>query len=65
MAPRNECIDCKCFASLILDYEFPENKELGWPAYVSCRVLVEDLKRGSIIAASRQEAIEKFRRGEF
>lgn len=21
--PKNECIDCKCFASLILDYEIP------------------------------------------
>jgi len=49
------CIDCKCFASLILDYEFFD--------YVSCRVLVEDLLRGYIVASNRAEAIEKFRAG--
>ena len=65
MAPKNECIDSKAFAALILDYEFAEDKNLGWPAYVSCRVLIDGWKRGDIVAANRQEAIEKFRRGEF
>lgn len=53
----NECIDCKGFAALILDYE--------WSDYVSCRVLIEDLYQGRIQAANRQEAIEKFRRHEW
>ena len=61
--PKNECIDCKCFAALILDYEW-EGDDV-FPAYVTCRVLVDDLLRGRITAANRQEAIEKFRRGEF
>lgn len=53
----NECIDCKGFASLILDYE--------WPDSVSCRVLIEDLYSGSVYAKDRAEAIEKFRRHEW
>lgn len=63
LRPKEECINCKAFAALILDYEFDGSD--GLPAYVSCRILVEDLKRGEIIAASRQEAIEKFRRGDY
>lgn len=63
LRPKEECISCKAFAALILDYEFDGSD--GLPAYVSCRILVEDLKRGEIIAASRQEAIEKFRRGDY
>ena len=49
---KNECIAARAFASLILDYEFPE--------YVSCRVLIEDLYQTTIHAASRAEAIPMF-----
>lgn len=65
MNPKNECIDSIAFAALILDYEFAEDKSLGWPAYVSCRVLIDGWKRGDIVAGSRHEAIEKFRHGEY
>ncbi len=54
----NECIASRGFASLILDYDFPADDTL--PAYVSCRVLIEDLYQDTITAASRAEAIEKF-----
>ena len=57
--PLNECIASRAFASLILDYEYPAN-DFG-PAYVSCRVLIEDLLYDRITAESRDEAIEKFR----
>lgn len=59
--PKEECIDCKAFAALVLDYEF--NGSDGLPAYVSCRVLVEDLKAGEIVAETREQAIELFRNG--
>ena len=59
--PKNECIDCRCFAALMLDYEW-DGKD-GFPAYVSCRVLVEDLKVGEIVADTREKAIEIFRNG--
>lgn len=49
----NECIASRAFASLILDYEFSD--------YVSCRVLIEDLCYDRITAATREEAIEKFK----
>lgn len=52
-----ECIDTKAFASLILDYE--------WNDMVSVRVLFEDLFQGRYHAATRQEAIELFRSGEW
>lgn len=61
--PKKECIDCKCFASLILDYEIPASS--FEKAYVSCRVLIEDLFAGYIVAESRTAAIEKFRRHEW
>jgi len=54
---KEECIDSRAFASLILDYEFSD--------YVSCRVLVEDLLRGYVVAKDRSEAIEKFRAGSW
>lgn len=53
----NECIDSKCFASLILDYE--------WPDLVSCRILIEDVYQTRIHAANRAEAIEIFRSGSW
>ena len=55
--PKNECIAAKAFASLILDYEFSD--------YVSCRVLIEDLYSGEVVAGSRQEAIEIFKTGSW
>lgn len=60
LIPKNECIASRAFASLILDYEFMENKDLGLPAEVSCRILIEDLFQGYITASTRAEAIEKF-----
>lgn len=58
MNPKNECIASRAFASLILDYEYPADDIL--PAYVSCRILVEDLYQDRITAETREEAIEKF-----
>ena len=52
---KNECIACKGFASLILDYEFSD--------YVSCRVLIEDLYSGYVVAENREKAIDIFRAG--
>ena len=60
LQPKNECIASRAFASLILDYEFEEDKYFNLPAYVSCRILVEDLFQERITAATREEAIEKF-----
>lgn len=61
----NECIDCKAFGALILDYEWEEDKKYNFPAYVSCRVLIEDLYKATIHAASREEAITIFRTGKW
>ena len=58
---KNLCIDCKGFASLILDYEFPSDETLD--SYVSCRVLIEDLYQTRIIGKTRDECIEQFRSG--
>lgn len=60
---KNECIDCKGFASLILDYEFPSDETLD--SYVSCRVLIEDLFQTRIIGKSRDECIAQFRSGSW
>lgn len=60
---RNECIAARAFAALILDYEFPAD-DIG-PAYVSCRVLIEDLYQTTIHAASRAEAIDIFTSGKW
>ena len=59
----NECIDTKGFASLILDSEYPE--EMGLPAVVYCRILIEDLYQCTISAADRAAAIEIFRNGSW
>lgn len=61
--PKNECIDVKAFGALILDYEYQEDREYNFPAYVSCRVLVEDLWQADIVAETREDAIKKFRSG--
>lgn len=61
--PRRECIDARAFSTLILDYEYPEDKEWNSPAYVSCRVLIEDLWQADIVASTREEAIQIFRSG--
>ena len=60
---RNECIDARAFASLILDYEWPADPYFNTPASVSCRVLIEDLYQTRIHAATREEAIAIFRSG--
>ena len=62
---KNECIYVKGFGALILDYEFPANEEWGLPAYVSCRVLIEDLYQTTIQAETREKAIEIFKSGEW
>ena len=56
---KNECIATRAFAALILDYEFPASEFV--PAYVSCRVLIEDLCVDRIIAETREKAIEAFK----
>lgn len=59
--PKNECIACRAFASLILDYEWEADKTFNLPAMVSCRILIEDLFQEEFTAASRDEAIEYFK----
>ena len=63
LRPKNECIASRGFAALILDYEFPADEI--FPAYVSCRVLIEDLKSGEITAETREQAIEQFKNGSW
>lgn len=59
----NICIAAKAFAALILDYEYPENKEGNLPALVSCRVLIDDVYQKRIHAESREKAVEMFLSG--
>lgn len=59
--PINECIAAKCFASLILDYEYKGDDYM--PPCVSCRVLIEDLYQTRIHAETREKAIEMFLSG--
>ena len=61
----NLCIDSKAFASLILDYEYPADESFNLPAYVSCRILIEDLFYTRIHAENREKAIEIFRSGSW
>ena len=58
---KNECIAARAFAALILDYEFPADPAFNQPAYVSCRVLIEDLCVDHIHAETREKAIEAFK----
>lgn len=58
---RNICIATKCFAALILDYEW--ESEDGFPSCVSCRVLIEDVFQRRIITETREQAIEQFMTG--
>lgn len=58
--PKNECIASRAFASLILDYEWEENKIFNIPAEVSCRILIEDLFQEAFTAPTREAAIEYF-----
>ena len=60
---RYECIASRNFAALILDAEYPE--EYNLPACVFCRVLYDGYFAGRIAAGSREEAINKFQRGEY
>ena len=63
MSPKNECIYKKCFASLILDYEFKGSD--GLPPYVSGRVLVDGYFHSHISAGSREELIKNFINGNY
>lgn len=58
LRPKEECIATRAFASLILDYEYPADESL--PAFVSCRVLIEDLYQDTITAETREQAIKQF-----
>lgn len=58
LRPKEECIATRAFASLILDYEYPADELL--PAFVSCRVLIEDLYQDTITAETREQAIKQF-----
>lgn len=60
---KNEYIAVKGFCYLVLDFEYPEDKAAGLPAFCSGRVLCEDLYRYGWITETREEAIEKFLRG--
>lgn len=59
---KNELIDSKCFASLILDYDIPASPFCD--RYVSCRVLIDGCYDGYIITNSVEKAIEIFRSGK-
>lgn len=63
MAPMNECIYRKCFASLYLDYEFDGSN--GFPPYVTGRVLVDGCFRAHISADNRLDLIKAFINGEY
>ncbi len=58
---KNECIATKGFGALILDYEFPACD--GLPAFVSGRVLIEDLCMAKVHAESRDALINLFLSG--
>lgn len=58
LRPKEECIATRAFASLILDYEYPADELL--PAFVSCRVLIEDLYQDTITVETREQAIKQF-----
>lgn len=59
-ADLNECIAWKGFGQLILDREWPGCPELKLKPGVYCRVLIDGWYRDSLIADSRDAAIEKF-----
>ena len=61
--PKNECIDCKAFAALILDYEFSGDSILG--AYASGRVVIDGLFRAYISGTDRDDLIRKFRNNDY
>lgn len=63
MAPKNECIDSRAFAALILDYEYPASDPL--PAYASGRVLIDGCFKAHICGTDRADLIEKFRSGNY
>ena len=63
MRPLNECIYRKCFASLMLDYEYDGCD--GLPPYASGRVLIDGFLRAHISATSRAELIRAFINGEY
>ena len=60
---KNEVIDRICFASLVVDHEYPPMDDC--PAFVVCRVLVDGNWRANLYAETREEAIAKFRRREW
>lgn len=63
MAPKNECIDSRAFAALILDYEFPAS---DWcEEYASGRVLIDGLFKSWITGKDRDDLIYKFRHNEY
>lgn len=61
--PKNELIAQKLFMSLWLDYEYFQDEQ-GQENFVSCRVLNDLNFYGRIYAENRQQAIEKFLKGE-
>ena len=63
MAPKNECIDSKAFANLILDYEYAGDDVL--PPYASGRVLFDGYFHSHISGTSREDLIKKFRSGDY
>lgn len=62
---KEECIARKAFGSLILDYEWEEDKLFNLPPCVSCRVLIDGTYKTTIHAETREEAINIFMSGEW
>lgn len=58
--PMNETIAQKYFATLVLDQEWKGCEKLKLKPGVYCRILVDGWYRDSLIAESREQAIEKF-----
>jgi len=58
--PMNTEIARKCFASLVLDYEYPGDERLGFEPFASGRVLVDGWWTADLVAKTRDELVAKF-----
>lgn len=62
---KNIVIARKCFATLILDYEWDYIWDGKREKGVYCRILIDLNYAGQLTAESREKAIEKFNHGEW
>ena len=60
MTELNQEIARKCFASLVLDYEYPGDELHGFEPFASGRVLIDGWYKADISASNRDELVEKF-----